>query len=176
MKFFGEWIPHTSDKRKINGFIDGSAEHGYGDTVKYFQINKNGAHKIWGSSISSRNKYKRGQLEYSNSAKTSKLDGWDKRTSYVLFMADMAQLSESFGNAIIDDYCNIIFYPKEQLKSPQRVFSQHSYWEENLYSVTQLTNVYPSDSNFMDLANLFDSSDTVPAGQITFFSKGNTSC
>ena len=176
MKFFGEWIPHTSDKRKIKGFIDGSAEHGYGDTIKYFQINKNGAHKIWGSRISSRNKYKRGQLEYSNSAKTSKLDGWDKRTSYVLFMADMAQLSESFGNAIIDDDCNIIFYPKEQLKSPQRVFSQHSYWEENLYSVTQLTNVYPSDSNFMDLANLFDSSDTVPAGQITFFSKGNTSC
>ena len=68
------------------------------------------------------------------------------------------------------------FYPKEKFKSPQRVYSQHSYWEEDLYSVTQLSNVYPSDSNFMSLANLFDGSNTVPTGQITFFSKGQSGC
>ena len=172
MKFLGEWIPQTSDKRKIKGYIDVSEEHGYDDTIKYFQINKNGAHKIWGQKNSSR----RGRLEYKNSSKASKLDGWNKKASFVLLRADMAELNESFGNAILDSDCNIIFYPKEQFKSPQRVYSQHSYWEEDLYSVTQLSNVYPSDSNFMELAKLFDSSDTVPTGQITFFSKGQTRC
>jgi len=91
-------------------------------------------------------------------------------------MADMAQLNESFGNVILDSDCNIIFYPKEKFKTAQRVYSQHSCWEEDLYSVTQFSNVYPSDSNFTDLANLFDGSDTVPTGQITFFAKGELSC
>ena len=176
MKFFGEWIPQSSDKRTIKGYIDGSDQHGYSDEIKFFQINRNGAHKIWGSKITSENKYKRGRLEYKNSAKVSKLDGWDKKSSFVLFMADMAQSDESFGNAIFDSDCNIIFYPKEKFKSPQSVSSQHSYWEEDIYSVTQLSNVYPSDSNFMDLANLFDGSNTVPTGQITFFSKRQSSC
>ena len=176
MKFFGEWIPKSSNSRKIKGYIDGSEEQGYGDDIKYFQINRNGAHKIWGSIISAKNKFKRGRLEYKNAAKASKLDGWDKKSSFMLLMADMAQLNESFGNAILDSDCNIIFYPKEKFKSPQRVYSQHSYWEEDLYSVTQLSNVYPSDSNFMSLANLFDGSNTVPTGQITFFSKGQSGC
>lgn len=172
MKFLGEWILQTSDKRKIKGYIDVSEEHGHDDTIKYFQVNKNGAHKIWGQNNSS----KRGLLEYKNSAKASKLDGWNKKTSSALLMADMMQLNESLGNAILDSDCNIIFYPKEQFKSPQSVYSQHSYWEEDLYSVTQLSNVYPSDSNFMELSNLFDSSNAVPTGQITFFSKGQSSC
>ena len=176
MKFFGEWIPQSSNQRNIRGYIDGSEEHGYGDSIKYFQISRNGVHKIWGSKISSKNKFKKGELEYKISAIVSKLDGWDKRSSFVLLMADMAQLNESFGNAILDSDCNIIFYPKEKFKTAQRVYSQHSYWEEDLYSVTQFSNVYPSDSNFADLANLFDGSNTVPAGQITFFAKGQLSC
>ena len=76
MKFFGEWIPQSSSKRMIKGFIDGSSEMGFEDTIKYFQINKNGAHKIWGSKVNSRNQFRRGTLEYKNSAKVSKLDGW----------------------------------------------------------------------------------------------------
>ena len=40
MKFFGEWIPQSSTKRKIKGYIDGSSEMGFEDTIKYFQINK----------------------------------------------------------------------------------------------------------------------------------------
>ncbi len=176
MKFFGEWIPQNSSKRKIKGYIDGSDEHGYGDTIKYFEISKNGSHKIWGSKINKQNKFKRGGLEYKNSAKVSKLDGWDKKTSFVLFMMDMEGLNESFGYTMIDSGCNIIFYPKEQFSSPQRVYSQHSYWEEDVSSVTQLLNVYPTDSNYLDLANLFDSGDQVPTGQITFFSSGSSIC
>ena len=176
MKFFGEWIPQRSNKRKIKGYIDGSDEHGYGDTIKYFEISKNGAHKIWGSRVNKRNQFKRGRLEYKNSPKASKLDGWSRKTSFVMFMMDMNSLNEPFGYAMVDPKCNIIFYPQEQFKSPQQVFSQHSYWEENVYSVTQLSNVYPTDRDYMDLANLFDSSNTVPAGQITFFSSRNATC
>jgi hypothetical protein len=176
VKFFGEWIPLTANKRKIKGWIDGSDEHGYGDTVKYFEINKNGSHKIWGSRINQRNQIKRGSLEYKNSPRISKLDGWNRRTSFVMLMMDMDSLNESFGYTMIDPKCNIIFYPKEQFKSPQQVFSQHSYWEEDISSVTELSNVYPTDSNYMVLANLFDSSNTVPTGQVTFFSSKISSC
>ena len=176
MKFFGEWIPQKSSKRKIKGYIDGSGEHGYADTIKYFEISKNGSHKIWGSRINKQNKFKRGVLEHKNSAKASKLDGWDKKTSLVLFMMDMDGLNESFGYTMIDSGCNIIFYPKEQFSSSQRVYSQHSYWEEDISSVTQLLNVYPTNSNYLDLANLFDSGDQVPTGQITFFSSGSSIC
>jgi len=130
----------------------------------------NGVHKIWGSKISSKNKFKAGGIRVKNSAKVSRLDGRDQRASFAcLFMADMAQLNESFGNVILDSDCNIIFYPKEKIKTAQRMYSQHSYWEEDLCSVNQFFSVYPSDSNFTDLANLFDGIDTVPAGgQITF--------
>ena len=40
MKFFGEQIPQSSNNRKIKGYIEGSEEQGYGDDIKYFQINK----------------------------------------------------------------------------------------------------------------------------------------
>ena len=40
MKFFGEWIPQSSSKRKIKGFIDGSSEMGFEDKVKYFEVLK----------------------------------------------------------------------------------------------------------------------------------------
>ena len=50
--------------------------------------------------------------------------------------------------------------------------SQHFYWEEDLYSVTQFSSIYPLGSNFADLANPFDGSDTVPAGANHFFAKG----
>ena len=176
MKFFGEWIPQSSSKRMIKGFIDGSSEMGFEDTIKYFQINKNGAHKIWGSKVNSRNQFRRGALEYKNSAKVSKLDGWNRKDSFVLFMMDMEALSESFGYTMIDRNCNIIFYPKEQFKSPQRVYSQHSYWEEDLYSVTQISNVYPTDSVYSDFASIFDGGDTVPTGQITFFASNASTC
>ena len=176
MKFFGEWIPQESSKRKIKGWIDGSSDQGYGDTIKYFEISKNGTHRIWGSRVNRQNKFKRGSLEYKNSGKTSKLDGWDRRTSLALFMMDMQGLNESFGYTMIDSQCNIIFYPKEQFSSPQRVYSQYSYWEEDIYSVTQLSNVYPTDRNYMDLADLFDGSNAVPTGQITFFSEGQSGC
>ena len=42
--------------------------------------------------------------------------------------------------------------------------------------MTQISNVYPTDRNYMDLSNLFDGSNTVPTGQITFFSKGQSGC
>ena len=176
MKFFGEWIPQESSKRKIKGWIDGSSDQGYGDTIKYFEISKNGAHKIWGSKVNQQNKFKRGSLEYKNSGKASKLDGWDRKTSLALFVMDMQGLNESFGYTMIDSQCNIIFYPKEQFSSPQRVYSQYSCWEEDVYSVTLISNVYPTDRNYMDLSNLFDGSNTVPTGQITFFSKGQSGC
>ena len=176
MKFFGEWIPQSSSKRKIKGFIDGSSEMGFEDTVKYFEIKKNGAHKIWGSKINSSNKFRRGSLEYKNSAKASKLDGWNKKESFALFMMDMSALSESSGYTMIDSDCNIIFYPQEQFKSPQNVYSQHSYFEENLYSVSQISNIYPTDSVYADFARIFDGSYTVPAGQITFFASNPTDC
>ena len=123
----------------------------------------------------SKNKFKKGELEYKNSAKVSKLDGWDKRAGFALLMADMAQLNESFGNAILDSDCNIIFYHKEKFKTAQRMYSQHSYWEEDLCSVNQFFSVYPSDSNFTDLANLFDGIDTVPAGGKSLFANGQLS-
>ena len=106
----------------------------------------------------------------------SKLDGWNKKNSFVMFMMDMEALSESFGYTMIDSDCNIIFYPKEQFKSPQRVYSQHSYWEEDLYSVTQISNVYPTDSVYSDFASIFDGGDTVPTGQITFFASKDSTC
>ena len=176
MKFFGEWIPQSSTKRKIKGYIDGSSEMGFEDTIKYFQINKNGAHKIWGSKVNGRNQFRRGSLEYKNSAKASKLDGWSRKDSFVLFMMDMDTLSESFGYTMIDSDCNIVFYPKEQFKAPQNVYSQHSYWEENLSSVTQISNIYPTDSAYADFARVFDGSNTVPAGQITFFASNPSDC
>ena len=176
MKFFGEWIPQSSSKRMIKGFIDGSSEMGFEDTIKYFQINKNGAHKIWGSKVNSRNQFRRGALEYKNSAKVSKLDGWNRKNSFVLFMLDMQALNESFGYAMIDSDCNIIFYPKEQFKSPQRVYSQHSYWEEDLSSVSQISNIYPTDSIYADFASIFDGGNAVPTGQITFFASNALNC
>ena len=176
MKFFGEWIPQSSSGRKIKGFIDGSIEMGFEDTIKYFEINKNGAHKIWGSKVNSRNKFKRGALEYKNSAQMSKLDGWDRKESFVSFVMDMESLNESFGYAMIDGDCNIIFYPKEQFKVPQRVYSQYSYWEQDLVSVSQIANVYPTDSVYSDFANIFDGGNTVPTGQITFFASNASTC
>lgn len=176
MRFFGEWIPQNASKRKIKGFIEGSSENEFEDSIKYFEINKNGAHKIWGSKINSRNKYQKGALEYKNSAKTSKLDGWNRKESFVLFMMDMDALSESFGYSMIDSNCNIIFYPKEQFNSPQRVYSQHSYWEEDIYSVSQISNMYPTDSAYMDFAKIFDGGNNVPTGQITFFASNTNNC
>lgn len=176
MKFFGEWIPQSSSRRKIKGFIDGSSEMGFEDTIKYFEINKNGAHKIWGSRVNSKNKFKRGALEYKNSTKASKLDGWNRKESFVLFIMDMDSLNESFGYAMIDSDCNIIFYPKEQFKMPQRVYSQNSYWEEDIRSVSQISNIYPTDSIYADFARIFDGGSAVPTGQITFFASNAIDC
>ena len=58
VKFFGEWILQSASGRKIKGFIEGSSEIGFEDTIKYFEINKNGKHKIWGSKVNSESKYK----------------------------------------------------------------------------------------------------------------------
>jgi len=59
---------------------------------------------------------------------------------------------------------------------PQRVYSQHSYWEEGLYSVSQISNVYPTDSVYADFAKIFDGGNTVPTGQITFFASNASDC
>ena len=91
-------------------------------------------------------------------------------------MMDMELLSESFGYTMMDRDCNIIFYPREQFNVPQRVYSQHSYWEEDLSSVTQISNVYPTDSVYSDFASIFDGGDTVPTGQITFFASNASTC
>lgn len=176
MKFLGEWIPQKSSKRKIKGFIDLSQEYGYENDVKFFEIKKNGTHKIWGSKVSRSNNLVRGSLEHRNTAKASKLDGWNKRTSLANFMHDMSGLNESFGYSLEDGDCNIIFYPKEQFSRPQKVYSQHSYWTADVYSVSQLSNVYPTDSVFSALADVFDSGSNVPTGQITFFASTPGSC
>ena len=53
MKLLGEWIPQSSNQRNVMGYIDGSEENGYGGSIKYFHISRNGVHKVWGSKISS---------------------------------------------------------------------------------------------------------------------------
>ena len=54
-------------------------------------------------------------MEYKNSGKASKLDGWNKKTSLAFFMKDMQGLNESFGYTMIDSQCIIIFYLKSSL-------------------------------------------------------------
>ena len=141
----------------MTGYWEGAAGTSYKEEAGLFEINKKGKHKIFDLTINRRGNPVKGDLLYVNSARQSKSLGWDKNS--------LASMQNETGLLIKGDDCTITFYPDAETGDvPQRVISDAS--GAMLNSVTELSNVYPTDAYYGELANLFDG-DSDPLGQVT---------
>ena len=157
MELIGSWTVVKRNRKKITGYWEGAAGTNYGEEAGLFEINKKGKHKIFDLTINRRGNPIKGDLLYINSARQSKSLGWSKNS--------LASMQNETGLLIKGDDCTITFYPDAETGDvPQRVISDAS--GAMLNSVTELSNVYPTDAYYGELANLFDG-DSDPLGQVT---------